>query len=439
MLSRFTKLPGISTFLGNGHYPQEAVDEAISEIKSLGKSVNVSNDESLQDISKILVLMKRYGDSLHVQRVACHALSNLAMQVRAARWIIQKGGFNLIRRCIAKFNGDHKLCWLASSAVWNLGRPPANRAVIGKEGVRLMLKILYEHRNREKVANTAVGALSNLSLQEELKEMIAEEESLHLLIAVMSQHLSSESTSVLTSSAGLLANLAVSDDFASAIVKKGALSILMKLLMWDRDNSNSSSSTGTVTGDDTLYRNTCAALNNLVTAQGFLDAFLRARGIEFVQDFLKHNNNELYTNLLENCLVNIDADTDVRTSSLHLAAFHGKLPVIKDLYFQDIHETDLDSVDGHRRTLLDYAIAGKHKHVIDFLCMCGAKKHGRKEQDMEEDILDAIQTGTKKLVHVQDTQAKTMIVALPHFPEHLCEYMTGFQHHVDMLKGMNFV
>ena len=95
----------------------------------------MNGDDSLQDIMKILSIMRKFSDSVHVQRVCCHALSNLAMQVVAARWIIQKGGFKLIQKCVTKFINDHKLCWLASSAVWNLARPPANRGVVGKEGL----------------------------------------------------------------------------------------------------------------------------------------------------------------------------------------------------------------------------------------------------------------------------------------------------------------
>jgi ankyrin repeat protein len=426
MLSRFSKLPGLSSFLASTTYPQEAVDQAISEIKSVGKSVHASNsnDESLHDISKILTLMKRFSESMHVQRVACHALSNLAMQVVAARWIIQKGGFALIKKSIAKFHSDHKLCWLASSATWNLARPPANHGLIGRDGVRLMLQILFEHRDREKVANTAVGALSNLSLQEELKDVIAEEGHLDLLVAVMSQHLGVASIPVLTSGAGLLANLAVSDEHASVIVQKGALKILMKLLAWRAQE------------DETLYRNTCAALNNLVTAEGFLPAFLRAEGIECVYGFLAGNSNELYVNLLENCLINIDADSNVRTTSLHLAAFHGQLGVLRELYAKNVHGIDLDACDGHKRTLLDYAIAENHGDVVDFLCRCGARNHSRSSNDLSDEMAAAIESGYQTLNSVRKDNEKAVIVALPHFPTDLCKYMAGFQHHVDMLEAV---
>ena len=87
------------------------------------------------------------------------------------------------------------------------------------------------------------------------------------------------------------------DIHASTLVDRHVLPILLKLLSWEINSE-----------DETLHRNTCAALNNMVTAEGFLDNLLLATGVEYIFNFLANNNNELYRNLLENCLVNIDTD-----------------------------------------------------------------------------------------------------------------------------------
>lgn len=319
MLSRFSKLPGISSLIASNNYPREALDAAIAEIKKLGKQSH-NNDDTLQGITKILSLMKKYSDSLHVQRVACHALSNLAMQVVVARWIVQKGGFNLIKKCLNKFQDDHKLCWLGSSAIWNLARPPANRSVIGSDGVKLMLKMLRIHREKEKVTNTSIGALSNLSLCDKLKNIIAEPSHIETILSVLQFYSTKQSSSVMTSGAGLVANLAVSDHHASLLVQKQSLPVLLQLLDWKCESM-----------DDTLYRNTCAALNNMVTAESFLDEFLKARGVESIFAFLKVNNHDLYTNLLENCLINIEVDTSTPTTSLHLCSLHGRFDILNYL------------------------------------------------------------------------------------------------------------
>jgi ankyrin repeat protein len=435
MLSRFTKLPGVSTFLSTGTktYAQENIDSAIQEIKTLGKREANNTDECSQDIRRISHLMRAFSESLHVQRVACHALSNLAMQVAPAHRIMENGGFKLIERAIVKFHSDHKLCWLASSAVWNLARPPNNRAMIGKQGARLMIKILSEHQNREKATNTAVGALSNLSLDDSLKDLIAEPSNLDLILEALQTHLKMESLSVMTSAAGLLANLAVNDEHASVLVSKNALSILMRLLEWKDENM-----------DETLHRNTCAALNNLVTAEGFLDSFLKNQGIETLFAFLKDNSNELYSNLLENCLINIDADTKTATTSFHLCCYHGKLEIFKELYTSTVH-TDhsfsLDSTDKHGMTCLDYAIAQKHLPVIAFLCKCGATQFNANTEHIRNnpEIQETIQKGTDTLKQVKVANEKTIIQALPHVPTDLCKYLVSFQHNIDMLHGMKLI
>jgi hypothetical protein len=350
MLSKFSKLPGLNFLLSNPQYPQESIDAAISDIKALGKK-QVNGEESLKDIQKILFYMKSY-QNIQIQRVSCHALSNLAMQVVTARWIIQKGGFELIKKALYKYSSDHKLCWLASSAIWNLARPPTNRNIIGKTGCKLMLKVLSEHSDREKVTNTAIGALSNLSLLESLKDYIASSKNLKIILSVMAKYLSKSSISVMTSGAGLIANLAVSDEHATTLVENDVIPVLLKLLLWEHKHNNSGNNPTT----ETLFRNTCAALNNLVTASEFLNKLLLSRGIEVLYKFLTlHKDNELYFNLLENCLVNIDCDPNKTTTSFHIAAFHNKLDILKYL-IKGYYNFSLDTKDGNGMTPLDYAM-----------------------------------------------------------------------------------
>merc|ERR1712096_194827 len=120
---------------------------------------------------------------------------------------------------------------------------------------------------------------------------------------------------------------------------------------------------------------TCAALNNMVTADDFLDSFLSTLGVEAVFEFLKANKNDLYTNLLENCLINIEVDTHAQTSSFHLCALHGRLHILQHLLSDEKPFFDLDGTDSKNMTCLDYAIIGKHSEIIRFLSKCGALKY----------------------------------------------------------------
>merc|ERR1712096_78638 len=182
-------------------------------------------------------------------------------------------------------------------------------------------------------------------------------------MGVLSEYVKKRSLSVMTSGAGLVANLAVSDDYANTLVSKGAIKILLNLLNWKGS-----------TVDDTLYRNTCAALNNMVTATKFLDSFLESSGVETIFEFLKLNQNDLYTNLLENCLVNIEVDVNEETTSFHLCALHGRLEILQKL-IEENPLTDLDALDSKNMSCLDYAICGKHIEILHFLSKCGAIKY----------------------------------------------------------------
>lgn len=423
----------LGSFLSSKTYSDDDVEQAVATIKTLGKRLAGNADEhGLNDIQLILDEMKRFEHSLSVQRVACHALSNLAMQVVAARWIVQKNGFYLIHKAINRFIHDHKLCWLASSAVWNLARPPANRPALGRRGAVDMLNILREHRNLEKVANTAIGALSNLSLLDTLKDLIAQDSHMELILAVLGQGLGHQQISVMTSGSGLLANIAVSDEHAAKLLTKGGLQVVLPLLDWNNKQKIE---------DETLFRNSCAALNNLVTAEGFLPAFIKARGLEIVLSFLKLNrDNEMFTGLLENCLATIDADHDVDTTSYHYACFHGLLPELKYLYNKSIRSDkpfDLNSQDGRHMTCLDYAIMNDHKDVAVFLSKLAAEFVSTKTEDISEEMLLCLKQGKDVLRAVRKEHEYAISETLKTFPTDLCNYMLGFQSNADMLSAMS--
>merc|ERR1711976_3761 len=251
-----------------------------------------------------------------------------------------------------------------------------------------------------------------------LKDYIASPKNLKIILNVMAKYLSKSSISVMTSGAGLIANLAVSDEHATTLVESDVIPVLLKLLLWEhKHNSNSSNPT-----TETLFRNTCAALNNLVTADEFLNKLLLSRGIEVLYKFLQlHKDNELYFNLLENCLVNIDCDPNKTTTSFHIAAFHNKLDILKHL-IKEYYNFNLDTKDKNGMSLLDYAMINNPSSLqinneneqpdenklkemktlslecVKLLTKCGATTISKKNNDnIDQDILDALEYGTKLL------------------------------------------
>jgi hypothetical protein len=491
-------------------YNKEDIENAISEIKSLGKRAvenqqiaansQITQTTVQQDIESILKLMKQYENNLYVQRVSCHALSNLSMQVVIARYIVSKNGFQYIRNSLEKFITDHKLCWLASSAIWNMARPPANREIIGKNGVKLMLKVLsIHHTKHEKVTNTAIGALSNLSLCESIKQIICKKQNITLILNVLRLYASSnfKSISVLTSGAGLIANLAVSDEHAETLLQYNALPVLLQLLRWkdntteknNNDENSEESSNDTNSPETTLHRNSCAALNNMVTAKEFINKTLECNGIETIYTFVKNTENNLFTELLTNCLTTIECDIEHPVTTMHLCALYNRIDLLKkliekvnnnqDTSAMDIDESSemsddstisvgshiwgnktielytvnelLNKVDGNNMTVLQYAALGKHYKLVEFLIKCGAdstvlknNNNLNEESTSETDEMDtkahkekinkSIEKATAKIKIITEEHKQAFCDGLPNFPTDLCNLMATFENRIDMLQ-----
>jgi hypothetical protein len=452
ILSHLSKLTSFSLVFpslhSDAHPSSETVEKVMNEIKAIGKKPK-SSQESVDDIKKILYHMKKYSSSLDIQRIACHVLSNLATQVMIAKWVIKNNGFDYISAAMSKFEHDYKLCWLASSAIWNLARVPANRNIIGKHGVKLMLRILSLHsQNHEKVTNTAIGALSNLSLCEELKDCICKQENIELIIKVLKDYAQKQSVAVLTSGAGLLANLAVNDVHANYLLQFKVLPTLLQLLHWKIPNNNeniNSSQSGRNQLNETLHRNTCAAINNMVTADNFLEEFLKCRGIELVSSFLKENNNELYTTLLENCLVNVDSELSNRSiTTYHLCCIHGKLDILKTL-IKDANDNideiiDLNTLyDNNHMTCLDYAILHSHHNIVEFLSKIGYANINQSNHNVmkSNDINNAMTSGMQILSDVKKQNITAVDSALHNFPTELCQLVVAYVSNIDMIHAAN--
>jgi hypothetical protein len=470
---------------------KEEIDNAIAEIKSLGKQAveaqnateGTTNPNTVSNIKTILKLMKKYSSNLYVQRVACHALSNLAMTVVVARYIASNGGFAQIKSALEQFTEDNKLCWLASSALWNMARPPANREIIGQEGVTLMLKVLSIHHNKhEKVTNTAIGALSNLSLCESLKAFICEKQNISLVLDVLSLYSAQrKSVSVMTSGAGLLANLAVSDDHGATLLQNDSLPVILQLLRWKSEDVQDSAA---AQSENTLHRNSCAALNNLVTANHFLDKILECNGIETVYTFLKATENQLFHNLLENCLNVLECDPQHPQTTMHMCALHNRGDILKRLIEDassldsqldkmDVDEDSEDSssnsenlsvgshiwgnkaqtwtvaellnqTDANNMTVLQYAALGKNYELVEFLVKCGANASvlniSEDEQESEEQvnhrssITKAIENAKITIETIANERTEIICDALDYFPTDLCKYMQTFENEIDMLQ-----
>ena len=411
----------------------EEINETIQEIKKLSNiNINGISEQAVKNnIDRILSIMTTYSNQLNIQRVCCHTLSNIAMEAHLAIHIINKIGFKLIRKTLEKFITDAKVCWLGCSALWNLGRPPVNRQRIGRTGAKLLLKVLSIHHTKESVTNTTLGALSNLSLSDEIKDYIASDKHVRVLLSTLSHYLGINNGPVLTSGVGLIANIAVSDSHVSTLLHNGALVVLLRILQ--KYNG----------GDDTLYRNTCAALNNIGTDDNYKSLMLKSGGVEIIFDFLKQTSNEEYESLLNNCLIAMDSELDVKvpTTSFHLCGKYGELDIIKDIVKRNVH-LNIDDKDGHGETCLDYAVLKKHFPVIEFLSKIGAKPNMNGPSFLlsptsKNKVDFKIENGQQILDKVIKENQKSIADTVKEFPTDICNAIVEYSWNVDMLTAIN--
>ncbi len=186
----------------------KAVESTLAEIQSISsrrgdRSRFLPQSESFKRAHTVLSAMNRFKSEIRIQSVCCRAISNLSMQTVMAKRIATKGGFQKVRRAMLQFEDCPKLCWLGCSAIWNLSRPQSNRLILGEPAVELMLRMMRQHRDNELVVNTAIGALSNLSVCGPLKSVIAEESNLDFLCLIMAEYLERRSLKVMMSGAGM--------------------------------------------------------------------------------------------------------------------------------------------------------------------------------------------------------------------------------------------
>ena len=82
-----------------------------------GDSRPFDEERLSQDLKLLISLMGRHRKDKHVQRVAAHTISNMAIQQEKCAVICRHNGHRSILRAVSANLGDWKMCWLGMSAV----------------------------------------------------------------------------------------------------------------------------------------------------------------------------------------------------------------------------------------------------------------------------------------------------------------------------------
>jgi hypothetical protein len=335
--------------------------ETIDFIKDVGK-LPIDREMLDQNVEAVLNFMQEYSQSLSIQRVCCHTLSNVCMDVQLAKEMVMRKHVHqhVIQTLKDFYERDWRLCWLGCSAIWNMSRSDQARFAFDLSTVCLLIKVAEVHTNKLCVVNTAIGSLSNLSLNNSFKKEIGEVENVLSLLAIVENNV--DQVNIAATGIGLFANLAVNDNLADLLVDFGVIEIIKRMLTYQYD-------------DAVFLRNSAAALSNCITSPIFVQECIKNKIIEHLAVTHADATNLGISALIANTQDALGIDNCQMTTSYHLAARHGLTPIlyelIADLYEND-HELDFNSKDLYGNSMISYAIENRHLKVISFLTICGS-------------------------------------------------------------------
>lgn len=332
--------------------------ETIHFIKQLG-TLPIEKSKSNENITVVVQHMKQYPDSISMQRVCCHTISNMSMDTEIANEVvINRKTHLLVVESLAKYKDDWKLCWFACSAIWNMSRSDIARNEFSPDIVDLLVDIIKRHKEKQQVVNTVLGSLSNLSLRYVFKQAIGHTQYIESIMKVIKSN--TESLTVSSTSAGLLANLAVHDPIANMLVRAGGIGAIGRMLRTKAHKQ-----------DILLERNASSALNNCISCPLYFSQTLCYKLIEPLLRLRDTSSDIATVSLASNCLVALGLEDNEITTTHHLTAFHGSLDILQKIVTEKLN---VNEVDVNGCTMLQHAVQQNHPTIVYWLVMIGANE-----------------------------------------------------------------
>lgn len=381
---------------------QKPSKRCINFIKNVGRTP-ISKKNLDKNVVQVIKYMRAFPTYLSVQRACCHTISNICMDVECAKRLVIDYSIHVdVMNAIKQFyDKDWKLCWLACSAIWNMTRSNEARCEFPLSIVNLLMKVLVMQPQNQYVVNTALGCLSNLSLNHVLKRKIGEVENMLNLLRMMERNISDVTVSA--TAAGLIANLAVNDTIAHRLVDFGAIGTLRRMFSFEYD-------------DVVFLRNSVAALGNCSTSSLFLERCIENKIVEILYGLLQINNDLSINALIANSLHALGLQVGSKTTSFHLASMHGLVNAFDRLMFNNDEEEDIDfnSKDKNGQTMISYAIHGGHSEMVAFLACCDAKIGDEDlTKEISQDFQDIIKCSQKRAINVRNEYVYILNNTLP--------------------------
>jgi len=404
MLSKFTNK--FKTY-----YDLHDIEEEKAKLEILKKK-NVANITN-SDIKEIVSYMKHYKLSLELLPIILNIISNICMREINVERFEYSGGIKIIIEIFKLYEDNSKIQWLICSCLWNISRVPNMRDKVSN-CLHQLLENLHKYSYDNKVLNTTLGALSNISLLDNNRNKLIRFgicNSIQIFLKDIIQKeskISVKRKNSLTSCLGLIANLALSN--SNKFVEKKIIYWMMRAIkiidiseLINPENDDTLLNPG---NDDTTLRNFLAGLNNL-SDRGveYKKQIAEARGFEFLHelylgyinnvDGISNQNFTFLESILQGYIpVNYIKNTDLKdfkTSSLHICAFYNYI----DIFVSLLNEVeDINIVDFNKNTILHVAINGKSLDVIKYICSLNILRENKNKVNLT--MYDLIKQHTDK-------------------------------------------
>jgi len=329
----------------------------------------------------ILAIGEKYLQHPDVERSFCHAISNISMKSDFAKLLIELRAQDQVCKVLQAYIGiDWKVCWLGCSALWNLARPQETRAEFTLDIIDLVLRAIRTHRSQCKLINTALGALSNLSLNESLKAYVGKQHNISSILQSLQEHFMDRH--VACTGCGLIANLAVDDELANRLVELDCVRLITNIaeahyFLFQTGHSN-------------FRKNLIASLSNMSTSGKYKQECIQHCAIDLLYSCLEdfQENVEL-ENLIHSALEALDLEEEYSTS-LHVACKEGFGIQPMGYIVERRSEKILFEQDSNGLFPIDLAAQNEHYHVVKFLVSIGSPHPKLTSSLLEEAVVGGV-------------------------------------------------
>ena len=365
-------------------------------------------DITNSDIKEIISFANRHKLCLELLPIILTTISNICMTAQNVARFEYANGIKIVMEILKLYENNPKIQWLTCSCMWNICRVPNTRGKVSS-CFNHLLQNLHRYSDDNKVLNTTLGALSNISLLDSNRNKLLRLgicNSIKIFFKKFIQKdkknikISANAKSSLTSCFGLIANLAInrSDKFVKEDIIYWMVCAIKITNIPDLLNPE----------NDTTLRNFLAGLNNLTDRDvDYKKQITRARGYEFLHELylgyinnpdIDEGNNQNFTFLETSLQGYIPEDylkntglKDFKTSSLHICAFYNYIDIFVSLFKDDER---MNVVDYNKNTILHVAINGKSFDIIKYICSLDILRYNKNNDNLT--MYDLIKQHTNK-------------------------------------------